>query len=398
MFTVPFLNSHNSNNERKLDGNEIKINKEILNKPQKYYVKENHDIQKTKITKNTQTPKNNDISYNNQLGKTNNTKDEVNSQIKKHIDYSNYGLLSSGENENEEAFIEEEENGKIEVISSDSDEEYKLDKLIKSTYTIKKLGLDPILIKTYNFYTDFLIKTKDSDNDIRHFPEGFSFSPGWHHFRLSKRAIFYNKLKIYILRNICKYYNLENYFSLIYTMIRNNTFTYANHFISIELCFHLICYHLCTKWNLGKGLNITISNHFSYRNLINYKNFKRLFKTHEQWFNRAVFLLNHAKKTTNFFFGTAESSFTATNLFNLMLLIPGHNSKRIAFICFVYHISNLENLFTYLHNKFNNNLSEINQKKKILSKIPKEYRCYITKAKQNLRFRYKTIQNNSESN
>ncbi|KAL6120573.1 hypothetical protein NUSPORA_02675 [Nucleospora cyclopteri] len=398
MFTVPFLNSHNSNNERKLDENEIKINKEILNKPQKYFVKENHDIQKTKILKNMQTPKNNDISYNNQLGKTNNTKKKLNSQIKKNIDYSNYGLLSSGENENEEAFIEEEENGKIEVISSDSDEEYKLDKLIKYTYTIKKIGLDPILIKTYNFCTDFWIKLKDSDNDIRHFPEGFSFSPGWHHFRLSNRVILYDKLKINKLKNICRYYNLENYFSLIYNMIRNNTFKYANHYITIELCFHLICYHLCTKWNLGKGFNINISNHFSYSNLINYKNYKRLFKTEEDWFNRAVLLLNHAEKTTELFFGKKESSFTAKNLFNLMLLIPGHNSKRIAFICFVYHISNLENLYKYLHNKSIDNLSEINQKKKTLSKILKEYRCYINKAKQNLRFRYKTIQNISENN
>ncbi|KAL6121249.1 hypothetical protein NUSPORA_01867 [Nucleospora cyclopteri] len=245
----------------------------------------------------------------------------------------------------------------------------------------------------YNFLFRNWMILKDSDNEEKQFPLGFSFSPGWHKTRTPYKPMFKTKIKDPILVSICIEYGLEKYFTLIFNMVRINTFSEKNRYITFEVCFHLICHNLCTKWNLGKGKNCNVNTTFNLDVLISNEKFYELFKTKKYWLKKAKTLLNHAKIRAFNELQISESSFNAKHLYNLLLLIITENPKTVAFTCYVYHAT----IKTEVDHNLNDVLPEkrysVIEKRRILFKICEKYKTYMKNAHKILNNRKNWIMN-----
>ncbi|KAL6122466.1 hypothetical protein NUSPORA_00449 [Nucleospora cyclopteri] len=328
------------------------------------------------------------------LGKQNHDKKFKNNPYcpYKDIDYVNLnslylccGTLKKGETTENDTVDSVDDDYKIEESFESKPEDVFKKELYQTRKFIpvhKSASSVKIFYSTIDFLFEHWMQLKDSKNEIRDFPKGFSFSPGWRKSRLYMKIMHKNRVKHPFALHICKQYKLDYYFSLIFNMIRINTYSIKNRYVSFEICFHLCCYHFCTKWNLGKGTNCKINTSFPYHQYITNRNFKKLYKTKKYWFKKAKFLFKKAKKRALLEFGITKSSFKANYLYNFLLLLPFQNSNSVAFVCYVYHatiISEVDINFSLL-SKDQIDLTIIKRKK--IDKINKRYTQYMNNAKQ----------------
>ncbi|KAL6120823.1 hypothetical protein NUSPORA_02378 [Nucleospora cyclopteri] len=249
------------------------------------------------------------------------------------------------------------------------------------------------LIDIFNDEKDFLqinwITLKNSKNDIKILPEGLSFSPGWRPHKIFHKKMLTNRKKDFFLLQICKTYKLKYHFSIIFNMIRVNTFSKKNNFISFEICYHLICHHFCTVFNLGLGINCKIYKRSKFRGFINNKNYHKLFKTKKYWVDKAIFLHEKAKKRALRDFQITRSSFTPKHLYNFLIFLAGHNSSTIAFVSYVYHATIFSEIDFNLEWVDQEKRSLVIEKRKILTIIIEKYSKYMDSAKKILNYRLK---------
>ncbi|KAL6121869.1 hypothetical protein NUSPORA_01149 [Nucleospora cyclopteri] len=283
--------------------------------------------------------------------------------------------------------------------NTDSDEKYEEEEFLPNPHEIyeSKLYSTKKFVRIYKdansigifnsdsyFKKKFIVTFFNSENDEKNFPDGFSFSSGWHKYRTFYIIQNKSKFKNSFLLLICKEYKLEKYFSLIFNMIRTNTYTLKNSCNSFCYFFHLICYHLCTKWNLGIGKNCKANKYCKNNEDINNKKYFTTFKTKEFWYKKANNIFDYAKKRALKELEISESSFTVTHLYNLLLFHIPFNPKTIAFICFVHHAT--------IPHELDNNLNNIQKKywdsaitkRKILKKINSKYKQHMYNVNINL--------------
>ncbi|KAL6122225.1 hypothetical protein NUSPORA_00755 [Nucleospora cyclopteri] len=159
-------------------------------------------------------------------------------------------------------------------------------------------------------------------------------------------------------------------------MIKINTHSKKTHFISLEICFHICCYHLCTIWNLGKGKNFKLNETIIFYKFINNKNFQKLYKTKDYWLEKAQILRQKAQERAISELGITSSSFTIIHLYNILLLLPFQNSFTIAFVCFVYHATYNDEVDSNLLSVTSDKVDFVIHKRKILKKIYLRYAKY----------------------
>ncbi|KAL6120377.1 hypothetical protein NUSPORA_02901 [Nucleospora cyclopteri] len=190
------------------------------------------------------------------------------------------------------------------------------------------------------------------------------------------------KAKLWLF--ICKKYSLESYFVTIFNMIKINTHSKNTHCISVEICFYLCCYHLCTLWNLGKGKIFKLNENYIFYKLITNKNFNKLYKTKHYWLEKAKIIYQKASKRALDKFKISLSSFKTIHLYNILLLIPSENSYSVAFVCYVYHALINSELDLELKDKPRDKHDFIIYKRKIFYKIFQRYIKYKKIANPNL--------------
>ncbi|KAL6121863.1 hypothetical protein NUSPORA_01159 [Nucleospora cyclopteri] len=281
-------------------------------------------------------------------------------------DKQNYDSKSDDQTEDEE----------LNNIMNNTDNQttsFKFHRMRKCIYTHKNADFITLLTNEIDFITLNLVKSPYFENEKQNFPQGFSFSPGWNNFKIFITSKFKYLSTDLELMEICQEYRLQSYFSLILTLVKVNTISKKNQAISIKLCFHLICYHLCTMWNLGKGKNlkkdIKNEDHMFFSN----KNYLRLFKTKEYWLCKAKVLHGKVKLKALKELNISESSLKAIHLYNLLLLLPHKNSKTVAFIFYVHHATKHEELDVNLYCIDEKIKNSIINKRIILYKIAQKY-------------------------
>ncbi|KAL6120893.1 hypothetical protein NUSPORA_02295 [Nucleospora cyclopteri] len=196
----------------------------------------------------------------------------------------------------------------------------------------------------------------------------------------------------YNIQNASKEYGLKEYTSIIYNMVRINTYSRRNRKLPFILLFNLFCYNLCSKWDLGQGKNKTVNKSFQYHRLINNKNFYRLFKTKAYWQKKAKILFENGKNRAFKEFGITISSFNSFHLFNLLLLIPLRNSKTISFVCYAFHATKDNEIDTNLEFCSEKNFDAVIEKRKKMIRICDEYKKYIDNARINFSSKSKTFE------
>ncbi|KAL6122421.1 hypothetical protein NUSPORA_00552 [Nucleospora cyclopteri] len=302
-----------------------------------------------------------------------------------------YVSLSNAENSNKDIYSSESEE-EIETDFTPKSSDFFEQRLFADTKYIK-LHKNANLVEMYNidfdFSTENIFKKADSDYNRAKLPNGFSFSPGWHNFCLSENKVLKTKNKNSELLNICKEYKLENFFSLIFNIIRINTFRKKIPFLSFELCLHIVCYHLCTQWELGKGKNVEIDKKYKHHRLINNNNFHKLFKSKQYWYNKAFKIYEIAKSRAARELGITISSFKPEHLYNVLLLLPLKNSKTVAFVFYVYYASISEELDINLKYISMDKVEHVIERRKKLHIINNEYAKYKNNAIQILNYKFK---------
>ncbi|KAL6120800.1 hypothetical protein NUSPORA_02411 [Nucleospora cyclopteri] len=219
--------------------------------------------------------------------------------------------------------------------------QYVITKIIGKHKDAKKVSL---FIKTLNFTKLENVEKTNETNSCKYLPIKVKLSPGWNNYHLTE-LVAYKLLEFDAkLKSICKIYDLEKYYLIIFYFIRYNTFTYKNSFIPFPVCFHIFCYHLCKTWDLGKGKNFQLDDNNIYRHFINETNFHKLFKTENYWLKKAEILLEKAKIRALKEFEIEKSTIMVNHLYKFLLLLPFRNSYEIAFICYVYHATESKNM------------------------------------------------------
>ncbi|KAL6122174.1 hypothetical protein NUSPORA_00793 [Nucleospora cyclopteri] len=291
----------------------------------------------------------------------------------------NYGSLSSGECDDDKTNSSDSEDKDVEFESFSS---YTFKKKLFGNETCIKVHKNSNEVLFFIAQLDFTKeKLTQAINDRPLLPSKFSFSPGWRHFHLVDLITYKRKIDNLNIQNVSKEYELQEYTSIIYNMIRINTYSRSNKNLSFILLFKLFCYNLCSKWDLGRGKNIKVNKSTKYHRLINNKNFDKLFKTKTYWQNKAKVLYENGKTRAFEEFGITISSFNAFHLYNLLLLIPLKNSKTISFVCYVFHATEANELDTNLKFVSEENFDTvINKRRKMLS-ICHEYQKYINNAR-----------------
>ncbi|KAL6121473.1 hypothetical protein NUSPORA_01596 [Nucleospora cyclopteri] len=297
----------------------------------------------------------------------------------------NFFSCSPVNNENEDSENSDStENNVTESFEPAINEKFKL-----KFYKTKKCMLshkNAYGIKLFTRNIDFIninyMKFRDYENEKKTFPEGFSFSHGWRKYRLCLKNIHKCTTKPPYLLTICEEYGLESYFSLIFTMIKINTHSKKTCFISLQFCFHICCYHLCTIWNLGKGKNFKLNENTNFYTFINNKNYKKLYKTKDYWKEKAKILFQKAENRALLELGITSSSFTKFHLYNFLLLLPFQNSFSIAFVCYVYHATYSREVDSNLLAVTTDKIDDVIHKRKKLEKIFQRYAKYKGNAKQ----------------
>ncbi|KAL6122243.1 hypothetical protein NUSPORA_00752 [Nucleospora cyclopteri] len=299
------------------------------------------------------------------------------------LDYSKYAIHDYTNSKNI-CIYDSEDNHEEEDIIPAVKQNFK-----PSLYKEKKcipVHKDANFIKVLNTENEFptinWMTLKDSNYDIKKLPDGLSFSPGWRNYKISGKLMSKSKTKDFFLNLICAEYKLEKYFSLIFNMIRINTFTQKNRFVPFEICFHLICHHFCTVLNLGIGINCRVYKKSKYKKIINNKNYNKLFKSKQYWVNKAEILHKNAKLRALKELKISHSSFTAKHLYNLLLLLTFKNPTTISFVFYVYHATLYTEIDLNLEFVSKDKWGLMIQKRKILTIIIEKYSKYLHNAKK----------------
>ncbi|KAL6121999.1 hypothetical protein NUSPORA_01023 [Nucleospora cyclopteri] len=260
---------------------------------------------------------------------------------------------------------EENENENL-SFSSDSSLPEKSDSfyLRKRFWVHKDASLNHILNSEIHFFR----------NEHLIFPKEFSFSPGWNKHKLTNQYINKADKKRSSFIKICQDYGLKHYFGLILKMIQMNTYTKDTQNTPLDVCFHLICFHLCTKHNLGYGFFAKVDKKYHCHNLINNKRYCQVFKSKKYWNKKAEKLYEQTKLKVNAKFGISTSSLMANHLYNILTLLPYKNSNKIAFVFYVYYATDESELNQRTYGlSFSESQKVISRQKKIF-KVTKRFR------------------------
>ncbi|KAL6120969.1 hypothetical protein NUSPORA_02196 [Nucleospora cyclopteri] len=298
----------------------------------------------------------------------------------------NYGDLLSNGDECDNQSVSEEESFEDNTKEYSDPDPIKLTSPRKLISCHKNANTTIWLTTKIDYLKKFWISIQDSDDDLKDCPQGFSFSPGWQKYHLNRKYIVFKKAKLKNFLNICQYYGLETYFSLIHNLIWANTFSKKNNMISLDICFHLICYHFCTKYGLGKGSQIKVDTKLKFHKTINNNNFYKLFKTEEYWNKKAENLFEKVKEKAMLELGITESSFKKIYLYNLLNLIQPSNPTRVAFVFYVYHGTKESELDLNLNKLTSDEKNAMIEKRKILYRIKSEYKLYFARANANAKY------------
>ncbi|KAL6121864.1 hypothetical protein NUSPORA_01160 [Nucleospora cyclopteri] len=217
---------------------------------------------------------------------------------------------------------------------------------------------------------------KNTAKEANCFPEGFSFSPGWRKYHLSDIITYKYYSKNPLLYELCEEYGLNDYAFLIHNIVRSNTFTKKNTKISFVFCYHLVCYHLCSKYNLGKGKKHHVDQKFVYIKSLNHTNYYKLFKTESYWRNKAQILFKAAEIKALKELDITKTSLTVNYLYNYLLLLPFQNSKAIAYICYVHYASINNEINIKIKNLPKEKSMSIIEKRKKIFSITVAYKKY----------------------
>ncbi|KAL6120775.1 hypothetical protein NUSPORA_02443 [Nucleospora cyclopteri] len=301
----------------------------------------------------------------------------------------NFSSLSSNECDDDEkkSCDNEDEIEEFELYSS-----HNFPQRLLWNVECNKVHRDSNQVSLFTSYFNFAEeKTALTEKNSLRLPPEFSFSPGWRHFHLKEIITHKNNKKDIMIQSTSKEYGLHKYTSIIYNIVRINTYSKINRSLPFILLFNLVCYNLCSKWDLGKGKNITIKQSFQYHRLINNKNFYRLFKTKTYWQNKAKILFEDGKARALKEFGITESSFKDWHLYNFLILLPLKNSKTISFVCYVFHAQNSWELDTNLVYVSKENMDLVINKRKKIIRVCDEYKKYIDNARITSNARQKTF-------
>ncbi|KAL6120644.1 hypothetical protein NUSPORA_02591 [Nucleospora cyclopteri] len=227
---------------------------------------------------------------------------------------------------------------------------------------------------SYEMYTSELHFFKDTKLII---PKEFSFSPGWNKHKLKNRSIKKSKSKQSNLIKICHDYGLTKYFFVVLKIIQMNTYTEKTRKTPLDVCFHLICFHLCTQHNLGKGSTTKVDKKYSCHNLINNKKYCQLFKSKNYWDKKAKILYEQTKIEACSTFGITTSSFRANHLYNVLIILKYNDPKKIALVFYVYYATKDSELNPcYYGLSFSESEKFVSRQKKILI-IIRKFRLYF---------------------
>ncbi|KAL6120746.1 hypothetical protein NUSPORA_02474 [Nucleospora cyclopteri] len=348
----------------------------------------NDDTIQTNSTIMIQNPNTNSCS--DSLTKENNLGDLY--HTKKHSKNYALGALSSGEIESKDIQSSEYENSDI-LENLDLDPGEKFDKDIfndnkfyknhKSARTINVLNTG------LNFIYPLLGTKKYYKNEIQKFLKEFSFSPGWQHFHLTDITSIKVKINNPEILELSKNYSLQKYSASIFHAVYVNTFSRTNRSLPFTLCYHIFCYHLCSKWGLGKGKNVKINKSILNYKFITNKNFYKLYKPIKYWKNNAQTLFDEACHRSTNELGITQSSLEVIHLYNALLLLPKQNARTVAFVFFVYYSSNPFELDVNLKLINKKHHSKIIERRKKLFLIIKRFKLIMN----NLRVSFKTKSN-----
>ncbi|KAL6122241.1 hypothetical protein NUSPORA_00749 [Nucleospora cyclopteri] len=210
-----------------------------------------------------------------------------------------------------------------------------------------------LYITEYNYLKMMWKTLNDSNNDFTEFPKFLSFSPGWNPFKLSDLFTCALNDKSDILLSICKHYGLSKYFSIIFNMVRMNTYNKYTRNLSFNFCFNIVCHYLCKVHDLGKGKDTEIYNYANTKKFITVENYHLLFKSKEYWKDKAAIIFEMARIRANIELGITQSFFDECHLYKILLIFHKRNPNYIAFIFYVYYAKKASEL--------NFNLNQISQ-------------------------------------
>ncbi|KAL6120757.1 hypothetical protein NUSPORA_02463 [Nucleospora cyclopteri] len=212
------------------------------------------------------------------------------------------------------------------------------------------------------------------------FPKEFSFSPGWNKHKLKnlymKKT---DKSRLYFIK-ICQDYGLKNFFGLILKMIQMNSYTKKTRKTPLDVCFHLVCFHLCTQHNLGKGSTIKIDKKYPCHNIINNKKYRQVFKSKKYWHKKAKILYEQTKRKACTKFGITTSSLTSNHLYNTLILLKYRNPTKIALVFYVYYATKDSELNPTSFNLPFSEFQKFITRQKMLLKILHHFRMYFNYA------------------
>ncbi|KAL6121942.1 hypothetical protein NUSPORA_01078 [Nucleospora cyclopteri] len=293
-----------------------------------------------------------------------------------------FGDLSSGEIEYNDDCISEDKDDIPNSLTEYPDPKdnilYKPRQLIFYHTSAEKIL---ILTDEINYLLQSWITLYSSENDLTILPEEISFTPGWYNYKLIDHCMCTTKMKDFFCLLLCKAFGLEKYFSLIFNMIRINTYKKKNQKISFHILFHLVCYHFCSKYNLGNRNILKYKFKFYYINLINNKNYYRIFKTKIYWRKKAESLFIKAKEKALNELKISQSSFTPFHLYNILHLILQKQPSRIAYTFYVYFASIRSELDKNLNYIAKDEKDLVIEKRKNLFKLRSEFKNYLNCAK-----------------
>ncbi|KAL6122099.1 hypothetical protein NUSPORA_00892 [Nucleospora cyclopteri] len=248
----------------------------------------------------------------------------------------------------------------------------------------KKANEIVILNTNYDFFKFKWYTLLNTEDEIETLPKNLIFIPGWYNYKILCKSMSYGKLKSPYFDGICQMYGLKKYFTLIYNIIRLNTYNKNNSNIQEDILFHIVCNHLCTQYDLGNGKNFQLNKMNCFYNYINNENYYKMFKSKEYWMNKAAVLYENAKKQAKSEFNISNSTANSIHLYNFLLLIPLKNPSKVAFVLYVYYGVDFGEIAfdfkTIFYNKEGNDY-DLLEKTKSLYKIYCEYHSYMQKAR-----------------
>ncbi|KAL6120824.1 hypothetical protein NUSPORA_02377 [Nucleospora cyclopteri] len=212
--------------------------------------------------------------------------------------------------------------------------------------------------------------------DFNNLPPNFSFFPGWFKHKIPTRILNNLKFKRLISVEICKNYGLIKFYFLIYIMIQKNTYPKEIKKISLDVIFHLVCYHLCKTYNLGKGTSVEVDKKYSCHHLIKEENFFNLFKPKDYWLKNAESLLQKTKKRAKTEYGITQSSLKAIHLYNVLPLLSHKNVNKVALVYFIFYATQDKDINPTINSIDEEEREKIAKKKKKLFKINNLFRKY----------------------